>query len=219
MPASAPGKTSSMAETTTLFDLIRHGEPEGGPMYRGSKDDPLSKTGWQQMRDAISDGDTWDAIVTSPMQRCIPFARELADRYQIPMHSDERLREISFGAWEGRTAEDVMASDGEKLRRFWANPVASTPPGGEPVTEFNHRVVESWQHWKHKLAGQKVLIVCHGGVIRMIVANAMNIPLKHAFACLVTPYACRSRIQVDTSSHGHFQSLVAHGTLTTASKL
>jgi alpha-ribazole phosphatase len=45
-----------MTDTTTIFDVIRHGEPEGGPMYRGSKDDPLSPVGWQQMRSAITIG-------------------------------------------------------------------------------------------------------------------------------------------------------------------
>jgi alpha-ribazole phosphatase len=200
-----------MADTTTVFDLIRHGEPEGGPMYRGSKDDPLSATGWQQMRDAITDADAWDAIVTSPMQRCIHFARELADRYKIPLHQEARLQEVNFGDWEGRTAEDIMASDGERLRQFWADPVTNTPPGGESIPDFNRRVVESWRYCQRELAGQRVLIVCHGGVIRMIVANVMHTPLKHAFSSLTTPYACRSRIQVDTSIHGHFQSLVAHG--------
>tara|TARA_R110002167_G_scaffold116633_29_gene291958 strand:- start:541 stop:1167 length:627 start_codon:yes stop_codon:yes gene_type:complete len=204
-----------MADNTTMFDLIRHGEPEGGPMYRGSKDDPLSDIGWQQMRDAITEADHWDAIVTSPMLRCAHFARELADRYQVPLHRDDRLREINFGEWEGRTADEVMASNGEKLSQFWADPVSNTPPGGEPATDFNHRVVESWRHWQQELAGQNVLIVCHGGVIRMVVADAMNIPLKHAFSSLTTPYACRSRVQVDTSTHGRFQSLVAHGAFKT----
>lgn len=203
-----------MADSTTVFDLIRHGEPEGGPMYRGSKDDPLSQAGWQQMRGAIAETDNWDAIVTSPMLRCVHFAQELADRYNIPLHKDERLREINFGEWEGRTAENVMASDGERLSKFWANPVDCTPPGGEPVANFNQRIIESWHHWQQALSGQNVLIVCHGGVIRMIVANAMNIPLHHAFSSLSTPYACRSRIQVNTSEHGQFQSLVAHGAIT-----
>jgi len=180
-------------------------------MYRGSKDDPLSEAGWQQMRGAITKTDAWDAVVTSPMLRCIHFARELADRYGIPLHKDERLRELNFGEWEGRTAENVMASDGERLSRFWADPVNNTPPGGEQVVDFNRRVIESWHHWQQELAGQHVLIVCHGGTIRMIVADTMNIPLEHAFSGLTTPYACRSRIQVDVSDYGIFQSLVAHG--------
>jgi alpha-ribazole phosphatase len=200
-----------MAETTTLIDLIRHGEPEGGPMYRGSKDDALSATGWQQMRNAINSTDTWDAIITSPMQRCVHFARELADLHQIPMHTDQRLREISFGTWEGRTAESIMASEGERLQQFWADPVTNMAPGGEPATDFYCRVVESWHHWQQELAGQNLLIVCHGGVIRMIIADVMSIPLKQAFSGLAVPYACRTRIQAGTSDYERLQSLIAHG--------
>jgi len=58
----------------TRFDLIRHGEPEGGKRYRGTLDDPLSATGWPQMQAAVSEQDQWDAILTSPMARCRPFA-------------------------------------------------------------------------------------------------------------------------------------------------
>ena len=64
--------------TTAFFDLIRHGEPAGGPMFRGSKDDPLSDTGWQQMNAAIRDDDQWDVIITSPLLRCRLFAEQLA---------------------------------------------------------------------------------------------------------------------------------------------
>lgn len=202
-----------MSESTSVFDLMRHGEPVGGPMYRGSKNDALSETGWQQMRAAVSEADRWDAIVTSPMLRCVEFARELASRHETPLHVDEQLREISFGEWEGHTAEELMASDGERLSQFWANPVAHTSPGGEPVRDFSSRVIGSWRHWQQELAGQKVLIVCHGGVIRMIVSHVLNVPLEHFFSGLTIPYACRSRIQVDTSVHGQFQSLIAHGTL------
>ena len=200
-----------MTDTTTIFDVIRHGEPEGGPMYRGSKDDPLSTAGWQQMRDAITSADHWDVIVSSPMLRCVHFARELAERYQIPMHLDDDLREISFGDWEGRTAEEVMATDGERLSEFWANPVTNTPPSGEPVSDFQTRVIARWYHWQEQLAGKRVLIVCHGGIVRMIAADVLHIPLEHAFSGISTPYACRSRIQVNTSSHGRFQSLIGHG--------
>ena len=200
-----------MTDTTTLFDLIRHGEPEGGPMYRGSKDDPLSATGWQQMRDAITSADRWDAIVSSPMLRCVHFARQLTERYDVSLHVDDDLREINFGEWEGRTADEVMASDGARLSQFWADPVATTPPQGEPVIDFQRRVVASWQHWQQQLAGQRVLVVCHGGIVRMIVAEVLHIPLKHSFSGLSTPYACRSRIQVNTSNHGCFKSLIGHG--------
>ena len=54
----------------TQIDIIRHGEPEGGRRYRGhSIDDPLSKTGWQQMWNAIPENPPWDHIISSPLLR------------------------------------------------------------------------------------------------------------------------------------------------------
>ena len=114
--------------TTTVIDLIRHGEPEGGQMFRGSKDDPLSDTGWQQMIAAIAEGDQWDAIVSSPMQRCQRFAQQLAEEHRIPLHIDKDLREIGFGEWEGLTAGQIQERYGDDLNHFWQDPIAFRPP-------------------------------------------------------------------------------------------
>ena len=69
--------------TTTLIDLIRHGEPEGGPMFRGQTDHPLSATGWQQMRGAIGDGEHWDetrAYFEAAWPRVIAALRAAAEK-------------------------------------------------------------------------------------------------------------------------------------------
>lgn len=197
--------------TTTFFDLIRHGEPAGGPMFRGSKDDPLSDTGWQQMNAAITDEDQWDLIVTSPLLRCRAFAAQLAEQRRIPLHQEPRLREIAFGDWEGRTSENIMADTPEALARFWSDPVSYPPPGGEAIIEFRQRVASAWQHWQRQAAGQRVLVVCHGGVIRMVLAEVMGIPSERSFSALNVPYACRSRIRVDESEHGLLSCLQMHG--------
>lgn len=47
-----------MSDFTTV-DLLRHGEPEGGQMFRGAVDDPLSPRGWEQMRSAVGDCRAW----------------------------------------------------------------------------------------------------------------------------------------------------------------
>ena len=76
----------------TCIDLLRHGEPVGGRRYRGQIDDPLSDTGWQQMRAALADRRDWDIIYTSPLRRCAEFAGELAARHGLPLASDPRLQ-------------------------------------------------------------------------------------------------------------------------------
>lgn len=196
--------------TTTVIDLIRHGEPEGGQMFRGSQDDPLSTKGWQQMESAVSTDDCWDAIVSSPMTRCRLFAEKLAEKRGIPLHIEDDLREIGFGAWEGLTAEQVQQQYGDHLNRFWQDSINFIPPGGEPVPDFYQRVIRGFNRWQEKLAGQRILVVCHGGVIRMVLAEVLGIPLAKSFTGFAVPYACRSQIQVDQSEFGVFRSLISH---------
>jgi len=68
----------------TVIDLLRHGEPEGGRMYRGGGvDHALSEAGWQQMHASVErrvedNQDDWSAIISSPMLRCKEFSTHLA---------------------------------------------------------------------------------------------------------------------------------------------
>ncbi|MDX1635572.1 MAG: histidine phosphatase family protein [Marinobacter sp.] len=196
---------------TTLVDLIRHGEPEGGPMFRGSKDDPLSARGWAQMQAAIKADEQWDAVLSSPLQRCHVFATDLAGRLDLPLYQDDRLREISFGDWEGLTAEGIGERYGpDALSRFWADAGRYPPPGGEPFADFQARVQAAWQDWTSRLAGQRVLLVCHGGVIRVVLGHVMGIRQDRVLSAMTVPYACRSRVRLDHSDHGTLSCLESH---------
>jgi alpha-ribazole phosphatase len=197
---------------TTWIDLIRHGEPEGGPMFRGSKDDPLSALGWDQMNGAIRDDDYWDVILTSPLTRCSQFAQTLAKTRAIPLDSDTRLREISFGAWEGLTAGIIQAEFGrEALADFWADADANPPPGGERFGDFQIRVQQAWDEWSNRLAGQRVLLICHGGVIRVVLGHVMGVRRERVLSAMSVPYACRSRVRLDHSDYGTLSCLISHG--------
>lgn len=196
--------------TTTVIDLIRHGEPAGGQMFRGTQDDPLSVTGWQQMEAAIREEDHWDVIVSSPMTRCRLFAEQMAERHKLQLHIENDFREIGFGEWEGLTSQQVQERYGDHLNRFWQDPINFIPPGGEVITDFHQRVSLGFDRWQNKLASQRILLVCHGGVIRMVLANVLGIPLEKSFTGFSVPYACRSRIQVDHSEFGLFRSLISH---------
>ena len=196
---------------TTCFDLIRHGEPAGGPMFRGGLDDPLSDTGWQQVSAAITEDNQWDLIITSPLRRCHDFALQLAQQRQLPLHVEPRFREIGFGDWEGRTSADIMARTPDALSRFWNDPVNHPAPRGESITAFHERVAEAWRHWQKSAAGKRVLVVCHGGVIRMVLSEVMGIPIDRVFSAVSVPYACRTRVRVDQSDRGVFSHLQSHG--------
>ncbi|KOX66361.1 alpha-ribazole phosphatase family protein [Pseudomonas psychrophila] len=161
---------------TVQLDLLRHGETELGGGLRGSLDDALTTLGWTQMRDAVTGQGPWDRIVSSPLQRCALFARELSERLDLPVSFDKDLQELHFGAWEGQSAAALMEVDEQALGLFWADPYAFTPPDGEPVLEFSARVLSAVSRLQRDFAGQRVLVVCHGGVMKLLLAQARGMP-------------------------------------------
>lgn len=159
----------------TLVDLIRHGEPVGGRRYRGNgADDPLSETGWRQMRKAVGDGAHWDQIVSSPMRRCLFFAQELAGRHGLPLAVDPGLVEIGMGAWEGRTHAEVAAAEPERYHAFYRDPLRCRPPGAEPLMAFLQRIAAAYDRQIAAYPGRRLLIVCHAGVTRAIVGHLLG---------------------------------------------
>lgn len=164
----------------TVIHLLRHGETEGAPGYRGSSDDALTARGWEQMWTAVGavDAGGWDRIVTSPLVRCAAFARKLAGHRGIPLAIDERLREMHFGAWEGRSAAEIMAQDADAMTRFWQNPVAYPPPDAEPLAELQARVLAAWREIIRASTGQRVLLVSHGGPMRILLCEIRQLPIE-----------------------------------------
>lgn len=197
--------------TTTFFDLIRHGEPAGGHKYRGHRDDPLSEQGWQQMRSAIGKGEQWDHILTSPLLRCREFAHELAEQMNLPVTIAEGFKEICFGDWEGKTREQVEQEYGDHQANFWRDAENFPPPNAETVQAFHQRIGDAWLHWSKQMAGKKVLLVCHGGVIRMVLGHVLGLTPSNAMAGFQIPFACRSQVRLDQTEFGTLSCLVKHG--------
>jgi alpha-ribazole phosphatase len=155
--------------------LLRHGEVQGGSRYWGETDVALSKIGWQQMRAAVA-GQTWDFIASSPLRRCATFAEVLARELTVPFRLEAELREMSFGAWEGRSAFELMRSDPESLLRFWTDPSQHAPPGGETLAQLHARVWAVWQRLVVTYNPGRLLIITHGGPIRVLRGVEKQIP-------------------------------------------
>jgi alpha-ribazole phosphatase len=181
---------------TVYLELLRHGETEQGGGLRGSLDDALTATGWAQLRAAVQQAGPWDRLISSPLQRCARFAEELAEQRGLPLSLDPALQELHFGAWEGRSAAELMVSDADALGRFWTDPYAFTPPGGEPLVEFEARVLDAVQRLELNHAGERLLLVTHGGVMRLLLAGARGLPPADLLQVNVS-HAQRVRLQLD----------------------
>jgi alpha-ribazole phosphatase len=197
----------------TTIDLLRHGEPVGGLRFRGHTDDPLSERGWQQMRASLrTPADTpapWSVLICSPLRRCADFARQYGRQLGLSVQSEPRLQEIHFGQWEGLSIEAIEAGDAQALHRFWHDPLANTPPGGEALADFRTRVLAAWQALLQQHRGEHLLVVSHGGVMRVLLQPILAMPVE-ALLRIQVDYACLSRIVVHHHATPQAQ-LVFHG--------
>jgi len=197
---------NSNAFETTEITLLRHGKCEGGQIFRGSTDVPLSEEGFQQMRDACVDGQ-WDYIVSSPLTRCRVFAEELAQQQGIPLDVDDELREMSFGEWEGQEIERVWKEHKACMLAWSQDPSQHTPPNGEPLVDVALRINHVFTRITEKYRGKRVLIVSHGGCTRVFISLVLNMPLSY-ISRIDVPYAGMSQLAIYHSDDGDFTKLL-----------
>lgn len=192
------------------LDLLRHGECEGGAIFRGRTDVNLLPSGFNTMRAACATtAQDWQVIITSPMQRCFAFAKFLSEKNAITLIEDKRLREMSFGAWEACEINQIWQEQGDLIRAWSHNPLEYTPPGGEPLAVLLARVTEFFDELAITYAQKKVLLVTHGGVIRCLLSHLLGMSPAYMNRFDV-PYASLSRILVFDDQGAQRIKLYAH---------
>ena len=196
--------------TTTTIDLMRHGEPVGGRKYRGQSDDALSEKGWRQMWQAVGEFAGWEHIVSSPLSRCAAFSAALGAKLHIPVQHDARLAEVGFGAWEGLTAQQLEQAEPGIVQRFKRDPIGQRPLGAEALDAFFARVSQAWRDILREHSGRHVLVVCHAGVIRMVLAHMLGMPPQNVYRMQIASAAV-TRIVVQGEGDDAFATLMFQG--------
>lgn len=159
-----------------LIELLRHGETALAGTLRGSLDDDLTAEGWQQMQLACQEPGPWTRIVSSPLRRCALFAQDLGEQLGLPVSLDPGLRELHFGDWEGLTPAELMPEYADLLAAFWRDPYQCNAPGGEAMAAFEQRVLASIDKLAAEQADEHLLLITHGGVMRLLIARARGLP-------------------------------------------
>jgi alpha-ribazole phosphatase len=162
----------------TRFWLIRHGEPveESRGRCYGSLDVGLSTNGHTQMArvaELLKD-EPIAAIYSSPRLRAVESARTLA--LAPPVEVVTGLREINFGDFEGLTYDEISERYPDLYRQWMESPTEVRFPNGENFAEMQARVLHAFDEIHSAHAGQTVAIVSHGGVNRILIAWALQIP-------------------------------------------
>ncbi|MDZ4141142.1 MAG: alpha-ribazole phosphatase [Methylotenera sp.] len=125
----------------------------------------------------------FDAIYTSPLRRCHQLAQALcADAGMGFSNSDilldARLKELHFGDWEMHPW-DVIPRDTFDV---WAKDYANlAPPNGETFSQLHARAKSFVEDVSSHSQNKHILVVTHGGLIRALIAEVLQIPLKRLF--------------------------------------
>ena len=126
---------------------------------------------FEQLRASLRD--SYSAIYTSPLQRCVV----LAERLGKPVRHDSRLLEYAFGDWEMQRWDDI---DATRLDQWMQDFVNQRPPNGESLVDMQARVGEFMDELRAR-DYEHCLLVTHAGVIRCIWAYLLRIPLRQIF--------------------------------------
>lgn len=166
----------------TLLFALRHGETAWNREGRlqGHLNLPLNELGQAQacrLGAALAD-QTIHAVYASDLDRALSTAQAVAAAHGLPVHTDPRLRERSFGRFEGRLWAEIEAEDPEAAVRWKQRDPTFEPPGGESLNTFFARCIEAASSIALAHAGQTVALVAHGGVLDCLYRAATHVDLQ-----------------------------------------
>ena len=180
--------------------LCRHGATDGNVAggFLSRRDPPLNALGRKQSERAHAalHEIAFDVGFSSPMRRCLETLEIVAPR--TPHRSDEALREVDFGAWEGRTIEWLEENDAVGVARRRRDPVSFRPARGESFHDASLRL-RPFADGLRGLALANVLIVGHRGSLGVLERLLRGLPLDARDVVPLEPGEYRL-IEVPTSS-------------------
>lgn len=159
--------------------LIRHGETDWNRkgLLQGNTDIPLNQNGIElarQTAEGLKDV-PFDLIFTSPLSRARHTAEIIRDSRKIPIIAEERLREISFGPYEGHCCrkEGYNIPDPD-FKRFFTTPADYVPPkGAESIAHLCKRTTDFLQELVQNpdYQDKHILLSCHGAVLKGLLSS------------------------------------------------
>lgn len=152
----------------TELILVRHGETDWNRdlRYQGHADPPLNEKGRAQALELARELAViqFDVVYTSDLRRAAETARIIVDGRDVPLHEDAGLREIDVGSWSGLTRPEIE-------ERF----PGAAEHDGESREAHLARVRAAVERIAARHAGERILIVSHGGSIRALRRHALRV--------------------------------------------
>ncbi|MFB2864721.1 histidine phosphatase family protein [Aeromonas sp. MdU4] len=154
--------------------VIRHGETQANAegRYQGALDIGLNECGVRHIarlaEEMAASQAPFDRLLASPLQRTRESAAIFARQLDLPVQLAPAFRERHVGLFEGLTQAEAKARYPElwarNITRLWTE----APPGGETLDEVIARVSQGLVELATAAQGERVLLVAHGVVAKVI---------------------------------------------------
>lgn len=162
--------------------LVRHGRTawHSPNRYTGSSDIGIDEIGVAQA-DALAH---WardarlSALYSSPMARTMATAEPVSHETGLSIRAREPLREIDFGVAEGRTIDDMAATDPDAVTAFLADPVTGHWPGGDDPAERAESAAGDLATIAADHPGERVMVIAHSTLLRLVLCRLLGVPLR-----------------------------------------
>jgi alpha-ribazole phosphatase len=184
----------------TRIYLARHGEVVNHGVYNGQTDVDITEVGIQQMErlNDLLKGKNLSAVYSSDLLRTKRGAQIIAQPHGLRPESFPHFREMHFGRWQGLSYAEVMERYPLDIPQ-WMNDLESFRiPAGESVLDMRNRAIPRLQELIEFHRGQEFALVCHGALNRVILAEALYLPLAHLLR-IEQDYGCLNIIEYSPS--------------------
>lgn len=163
-----------MRETTVW--LVRHAETENPHVFNGAETDiALSELGVRQAAAAAE----WfrplqpTLVISSAMQRAIATAKPILEACGVPHRVEHDFHERRVGELAGTSFSLAEGPWAETLRRWQSGEDTFTTPGAESFDAIRSRVLAAWDRTVHALEGERVVLVAHGVVCKVLLLSLL----------------------------------------------
>jgi len=187
-------------EQKTRLYLTRHGEVINHGVYNGQTDVDITEVGIQQMERlrGLLLGKPLAAIYSSDLLRTLKGAEIIGAPHGLKTESFAEFREMNFGRWQGLTYQGVMAHYPTDIPQWMNNLETFCIPQGESLANVRQRAIPKLAELIEKHRGQEILLVAHGALNRLILAEAIHLPLVHLLR-IEQDYGCLNIIDYTPS--------------------
>jgi len=173
-----------LGEVTDFCRLILLRHPELGPEHKnlavGSGAADLSRRGraqvlhWLQLLEQVP----VDRVFTSDQPQCHEPAQGMAEIKKADLIQDQRLRDQAMGDWQGRSWDDLVKEQPDKVGAFFQDFGETPAPGGESLGLAVERMLSWWTDVSPQSVGRTLAVVTTGGMLTGFAAAMLGMRLS-----------------------------------------